>query len=404
MASSTESSVVLTVYFYLACVTLGYSVTVWLFLWFFNEWGLLENRDMLKHLVICLLLVLLTERLRFIPASDMGVYRNILLGVVPLLISRYLIRTYHKYIRCEEPKDVDMTGKVTIITGANSGIGREVAKAFVKMGGHRVIFACRNIKAAEIEMELISKELEQNGIKGSIDRMEAMKLDLNDLASVRDFVSAYRKLKYSLDVLVCNAAVMNGPRRVSANGFEQNFAVNYLGHFLLTNELLSILKKSSDGRVVFLGSSVHHQVKKLDFDNLMMEHSYSMFESYGRSKLAMVMYCKELARRLENQKSSVLVNMANPGVVLTSITKSMPVYMRFFDSLLKPLFLLLRKQPEHGAFTVTHVATSPLLRSKETRGQYFSNCALSACNKAAFDSAACQKLWKESEALIARKK
>ncbi len=217
-----------------------------------------------------------------------GVYRNILLGAIPLLISHYLIRTYHKYIRGVEPKDVDMTGKVAIITGANSGIGREVAKAFVKMGAHRVIFACRNIEAAEIEMESISKELEQNGINGSIDRMEAMKLDLNDLASVRDFVSAYRKLKYSLHVLVCNAAVMNGSRRMSANGFEQNFAVNYLGHFLLTNELLSILRKSKDGRVVFLGSSVHHQVKKLDFDNLMMEHSYSMFESYGRSKLAMV--------------------------------------------------------------------------------------------------------------------
>ncbi len=219
---------------------------------------------------------------------SMGMQRYITVGVVQLLISWYLVGTYHKFIRGEKSKDVDMKGKIAIITGANSGIGREVAKAFVRMGSHRVIFACRNTKAAETEMELISKELKRNGITDSMDRMEAMKLDLNDLASVRDFVSAYRKCKYSLDVLVCNAAVMNGVRQMSANGFEQNFAVNYLGHFLLTNELLPILKKSKDGRVVFLGSSVHYQVKKLDFDNLMMEHSYSMFEAYGRSKLAMV--------------------------------------------------------------------------------------------------------------------
>ncbi len=221
----------------------------------------------------------------------MGRGGEISLGVFAALIGSYMMRTYRKYVRGVEPKVVDMTGKVAIITGANSGIGREVAKAFVKMGARRVIFACRNVKSAQMEMESIAKELQRpwdGGIEGSIDRMEVMKLDLNDLASVRDFVSAYRKLKYSLDVLVCNAAVMNGSRRMSMNGFEQNFAVNYLGHFLLTNELLPILKKSMDGRVIFLGSSVHHQVKKLDFDNLMMKHSYSMFESYGRSKLAMV--------------------------------------------------------------------------------------------------------------------
>ncbi len=221
----------------------------------------------------------------------MGERGEVVIGVFVALIGSYMMKTYKTYVRGVEPKIVDMTGKVAIITGANSGIGREVAKAFVKMGAQRVIFACRNIKAAEIEMESIAKELQrpcEGGIDGSIGRMEAMKLDLNDLESVREFISAYRKLKYSLDVLVCNAAVMNGSRKLSENGFEQNFAVNYLGHFLLTNELLPVLKKSKDGRVVFLGSSVHHQVKKLDFRNLMMEHNYSMFESYGRSKLAMV--------------------------------------------------------------------------------------------------------------------
>ena len=232
--------------------------------------------------------------------------------------------------------------------------------------------------------------------------LTVLTLDLTSLRSVREFVKAFKATGLGLDVLIMNAAVMNGTRDESDDGYELHFAVNVLGHFLLAKLLLPMLEKAPAGRIVMVGSSTHHLCSGLDFDDLQTERDFSMFKAYSRSKLANVMVALQLQRRLEAKKSKVTCNVTNPGLVLTDISRNMKWFMRAGDALSKPVMMVLRKQPRHGAFTIVYAASSPELASEG--GQYFSNCLVQKYNPVAGDVEACERLWEECEDLVSDKK
>jgi NAD(P)-dependent dehydrogenase (short-subunit alcohol dehydrogenase family) len=200
-------------------------------------------------------------------------------------------------------KDTKIDGKVVIITGANSGIGKETAIDLAKRGG-KVYIACRDIKRGEDAL----KEIKE---KSGTDNAYFLQLDLASLDSVREFSRKFHELESQLHILVNNAGVMACPKALTKDGFEMQLGTNHLGHFLLTNLLLDLLKASSPSRVVVV-SSVLHRLGRIKKEDLMSEKSYWKWQVYGQSKLANILFTNELAKRLEG--SGVTANSLHPGM------------------------------------------------------------------------------------------
>jgi NAD(P)-dependent dehydrogenase (short-subunit alcohol dehydrogenase family) len=228
----------------------------------------------------------------------------------------------------------DLTGKTYIVTGSNSGIGRTTVEQLARQGA-QVILACRRTD----EGERARGEILSSGVPGTI---EVMRLDLGDLSSVRAFAHAFRAKHSKLHGLVNNAGVMNTPAGKTKDGFETQFGTNHLGHFLLTELLLDVLKASAPSRIVNL-SSCYHDVAvgrkgEILFDDLQFERTkYDGWKAYAQSKLANLLHARELARRLEG--TGVTAVSVHPGWVRTPLIRStMPVWLQ--DVLLKPLLRL----------------------------------------------------------------
>lgn len=272
-----------------------------------------------------------------------------------------------------------MDGKVVIITGANAGIGKETALDLAKRGA-KVYMACRDYKRCEAaRLEIVNQSGNQNVFNRT--------LDLGSLTSIRNFARRFLAEESRLDVLVNNAGLM-GPRRVTEDGFEMLMGVNHMGHFLLTNLLLYLLKQSSPSRIVVV-SSVAHRIGKLKKDDLNSEQSYKEFSAYAQSKLANLLFVRALAKRL--QGTGVTVNAVHPGAVKTEISKDSS---KFLAILLAPLFLLFIKNAKLGAQTQIKLAVDPDL--ERTTGQYFSNCRLDKASKNAQSDEDAEWLWHES--------
>ncbi|CAM9358691.1 unnamed protein product [Ectocarpus sp. 8 AP-2014] len=315
-------------------------------------------------------------------------------GIIATVAAAAVARCYLKFVRGVEPRSVNMSGKVVIITGSNTGVGYETAKALVNMGAH-VIMACRSEEKARKAIENITFELEaaakairhntDTGIKG---KLTFMKLDLSSLAAVRLFVAEFKTSKLGLDSLILNAGVMHGCRKVTEEGLEANLAVNYLGNFLLTTQLLPLLKQSPDGRVLCVNSSLHKKPEAFRFEDPMFDRDYNMFKAYANSKLALLMFAEELQQRLNREKSTVIVNSANPGIVMTDISRDMGWFLRVGHEVFKPFLKLFLKHPKAGAFTSVFAATTPQLRKSAEDGApgvgglYMSDCAPQAFNPA----------------------
>ena len=171
-----------------------------------------------------------------------------------------------------------------------TGIGYETAKHIVAMGGI-VVLACRSIEKGEVAKERIIRATKCN--KGSV---IVMHLDLSVLSSVREFAANFQAMRLPLHVLINNAGIMLSNKHLTQDGFEKVFAVNYLSHFLLTNLLLPDLEKSN-GRVVNVASTMHKLINTYDFDNIMAEKNFSLFGTYGQSKLAVILFTLELQKR-----------------------------------------------------------------------------------------------------------
>jgi NAD(P)-dependent dehydrogenase (short-subunit alcohol dehydrogenase family) len=218
-------------------------------------------------------------------------------------------------------------GKIAIVTGANSGLGKEITIGLAKLD-IKVIMACRNIKKAEGTKSEILKIVPNADI-------EIIELDLNSLTSVRSFSKSFCKKFRQLNYLVENAGIMIPPFTKTKDGFESQLGVNYLSHFLLTNLLLPTLNLTEGARIVTT-SSIAHKTGHIDFDNLNSEKSYSKMDAYRQSKLACLMFAFELQRRLSKADSKVIAASSHPGVSKTNLFYNLPKLVQILTSPLVP--------------------------------------------------------------------
>lgn len=285
-------------------------------------------------------------------------------------------------------KDNSMEGRVVVVTGGNSGIGAETARALCRLGA-TVVLACRDQARAEAAAAAIRADT------GS-DAVHLVSLNLADMASVRRTADEVLERFDRLDVLVNNAGGILSPRRVSAQGWEATLAVNHLGHFALTLWLLDRLDASAPSRIVNVASAAHWAaVRGMRFDDLQAERRYRPFDVYARSKLANILFTRELARRLD--PSRVTVNAAHPGPVRSGF--GMDGDLRGLAGLGNRLVRPFEITPERGAATVVYLATAPELAA--TTGGYFARCRPARVAPWGRSAAAAERLWEESRRLLA---
>ncbi|MFD2444767.1 oxidoreductase [Bacillus sp. CGMCC 1.16607] len=286
---------------------------------------------------------------------------------------------------------IELKGKNIIITGANSGLGLESAKSLSKQGA-TVILAVRNLQKGNEALQAI-KETNQNA------SLEVMKLDLSDLKSVRDFADAYINKYNSLDILINNAGVMFPPYQKTVDGFELQFGSNHLGHFALTGLLLPVIKNTSGSRVVTL-SSIAHRGASIYFNNLDGSKRYKAIKFYGQSKLANLLFSKELDQRLKQNGIHTLSIACHPGISATNLVKIGNQTPRYLTSLMKILF-----QPaEKGALPSIFAATEDSLKGGEYigpngLGNIKGYPAIEQVKKGVYDEQLMKKLWETSEKL-----
>ncbi|CAD7011957.1 unnamed protein product [Ceratitis capitata] len=302
----------------------------------------------------------------------------IVLIILLLLLVKWLMQG-GKY-----KKNTMINGKVVIVTGANSGIGVETALGLAKRGG-KVYMACRDLKKCEKVRQRIISETKNKEIY-------ALKLDLASLKSIREFVREFKSREDHLDILINNAGVMGCPRTLTEDGFEMQIGINHMGHFLLTNLLLDWLQKSPPSRIVVV-SSLAHARAKIKKDDLNSELQYESFEAYGQSKLANVLFTRELARRLAG--TGVTVNALHPGVIATNILRNTGSnFTTFFGFIVRYVAWPLTKTIKNGAQTTLYAALDPDL--VEVTGKYFSDCKLKEVSKQAQDDDMAAWLWDTS--------
>ncbi|KAI6056192.1 retinol dehydrogenase 14 [Marmota monax] len=292
-----------------------------------------------------------------------------------------------------------MHGKTVLITGANSGLGRATAAELLRLGA-RVIMGCRDRARAEEAASQLRRELceaEGPGLSpdvGGAGELVVKELDLASLRSVRTFCQELLQEEPRLDVLINNAGVFQCPYTKTEDGFEMQFGVNHLGHFLLTSLLLGLLKSSAPSRIVVVSSKLY-KYGEINFEDLNSEQSYNKSFCYSRSKLANILFTRELARRLEG--TNVTVNVLHPGIVRTNLGRHIHIPL-----LVKPLFNLVSwaffKTPLEGAQTSIYLASSPEVEG--VSGRYFGDCKEEELLPKAMDDSVARKLWDISEVMV----
>lgn len=244
------------------------------------------------------------------------------------------------------------TGKIAIVTGANSGIGYEVSLELVKKD-IEVIMACRNMEKAEKAKANILRVYP----KGKIN---LIKLDTSSLVEVRKFAEEFQKQYHQLDLLINNAGIMMSPYKVTEDGFENQFATNYIGHFALTGLLLPMLRGTSASRIITL-SSLSYKWAEIQFDDFHASKGYSKTKAYGQSKWACLMFAFELQRRLAAAGYDTLSVAAHPGLSKTNLDQ-------YYPALIRPLGNLFLQHASKGALPVLYAALEKDLKGGEYIG------------------------------------
>ena len=308
------------------------------------------------------------------------------IGVAAIAVL-YAGKRYFQGPRCQSTKS--LKGKTVVITGANTGMGKETAVHLAARGA-RVIIGCRNLEKGRKALKEIQ---EQSGNKNIF----LEKLDLASLESVRAFADKVVNSEPRLDILINNAGVAACAYQKTEDGFEMQFGVNHLGHFLLTMLLLDRLKHSQPSRIINVASAVH-RMGKIKFDDIHHEKSYSRYGAYFDSKLANVLFTRELSKHLAG--THVTVNAVHPGVVGTE--NLLQHHSVLPSALSYPITWYFLKTPEQGIQTTIHCAVSEDMDG--VSGKYLKDCAIVEPSKGAQDDVAAKKLWEVSMNLVGLEK
>ena len=287
-----------------------------------------------------------------------------------------------------------LIGKIGVVTGGNSGLGFQISKVLSNHGVH-VIMACRNESKAKAAVE----EIRSGKPRGEV---EARSLDLASLESVANFADQFRKEGTDLHLLINNAGLMAIDQEKTVDGFEMQFQVNYLSHFALTAQLMPVLLRTPQSRVVSMSSSAHRR-GKIDFEDLMYEHrKYSRWGAYAQSKLAILLFIAELNRQL-GSSSSTMALAAHPGVARTRLGQNAGGLVGYGFLLSAPL---VAQSAYKGAMPAIRAATDPAVKG----GQFFGprhammgDPVLEIPSLAAQDTDDAIRLWNVSERLIGRR-
>lgn len=277
-----------------------------------------------------------------------------------------------------------LQGKTAIVTGANSGMGMATVRAFSDMGA-RVIMLCRSEKRGREALERLNSEKPRD--------LDLILCDLGDYDSVRSFVSKVRESYSRIDILVNNAGFISLDRKETKEGLERQFGINHIGHFLLTTSLLDLMGEES--RIVVVASGAH-KTGKIHFDDINLHRGFNVIKAYSQSKLANVLFTRELARRVKDK--GITVNCCHPGAVATNIGIDRETgFGKTVTGLLKPFF----QTPEQGARTAVFLATDDFVA--DVSGEYFYKCKIAKSSKRSKDMELAKELFEFSSKLINNK-
>jgi WW domain-containing oxidoreductase len=273
--------------------------------------------------------------------------------------------------------ELDLSGRTILLTGCNSGIGKETLRVLGKRGAH-VIAAARTVQKAQAACDEVGGET------------TPVACELSEPASVRACANQVIELGRPLDAIICNAGIMALPKLNQKHGYELQFFTNHIGHFILVTSLLDTL--ADNGRVVMVSSDAHNGAppEGIQFDNLSGERGYSPWASYGQSKLANLLFANQLSKRLAGTGKTA--NSLHPGVIHTNLARSMNPIARVALSIGAPLVL---KSVGEGAATQCYLAVHPSIEG--VSGKYFADCNESRSSSHGRDEAMAEKLWEASE-------
>jgi NAD(P)-dependent dehydrogenase (short-subunit alcohol dehydrogenase family) len=287
----------------------------------------------------------------------------------------------------------DQSGRLAVITGANSGLGLVTARWLAKAGAE-VVIACRNMEKGEAAAASIRGEV-------AAARVSVRELDLADLGSVRGFASRFVAEGVALDLLVNNAGVMAPPRRETVDGFESQFGTNHLGHFALTGLLLGPLLAAPAARVVTVSSGAH-RLGRMKWDDLQREHGYNNWLAYGQSKLSNLLFCFELQKRATAVSVGLTSVAAHPGYARTNLQFAGP--SAWEGLIMRVTNAVFAQSAEMGALPSLYAATVPDLPGgsfvgPDGFGEQRGYPRVVTASGRAYDEEAWRRLWEVSEEL-----
>ncbi len=281
--------------------------------------------------------------------------------------------------------EMSMRGKICLVTGSTSGLGKITARELANRGA-TVVLVGRNREKGEATQAEIRRETGNENV-------DLLIADLSLLQDVRHLATEFQQKYQHLDVLVNNAGAMHSSREITSEGFEVTFVVNYLAPFLLSELLIETLKASAPARIVNVSSQLH-RIGSIAFDNLQGEKRYTMMGSYAQAKLAMIFSTYELARRLEG--TGVTVNVMSPGQMTgDNFNAGVTGFLALYTKISTPFVMTAEK----GAQTEIYLATSPQVEG--VTGKCFVNGEEKKSSKSSYDQTLGQRLWQVSEQLVA---